>query len=330
MQRHFLQSDAWLSFQEAQGNKTFSIKKETYEIYAVLKKTSMGNYIYCPYGPNLETEDALAEAISDLKELAKQTNSFFVRIEPTLKIDAEKMKKLGFVKSFNLNPEATWVLDLDIDEKDLLKGIEKERTRYWRGREKRGMKIRVSKDPADVDILFDFLKACADENNWVGESKEYLIEELSQDFAMLYILELQKGDDESSVESSAEKGDDESSECIPLAASLMFDDGETRFYGHSANSPEPQHRKLRANGVLLVQAILDAKAAGKKHFDFWGITLSDDKNHPWAGFTKFKKSFSGRPVIYTGTWDLPVCKIKFSAYQALRKMNRAARRLLYH
>ncbi|MDO4842008.1 MAG: peptidoglycan bridge formation glycyltransferase FemA/FemB family protein [Phoenicibacter congonensis] len=323
MQRHFLQSDEWLSFQESQGNQTFSIKKENYEIYAVLKKTSMGNYIYCPYGPNLEDEEALAQAISDLKALAKQTNSFFVRVEPTLQIDAEKMKQLGFVKSFDLNPKATWVLDLDIDEKDLLKGIEKERTRYWRGREKRGMTIRVSKDPADVDILFEFLKACADENNWVGESKEYLIEELSQDFAMLYILELHKEADES----SAENGE---GECIPLAASLMFDDGETRFYGHSANSPEPAHRKLRANGVLLVQAILDAKAAGKKHFDFWGITLSEDKNHPWAGFTKFKKSFSGRPVIYTGTWDLPVNKVKFSTYQSLRKINRAFRRLLYH
>lgn len=314
MNRHFLQSEEWLSFQKSLGNEIFSIVRDDYEISAVLKHTSFGNYLYCPYGPNLKNKQALCDCKEELQAIARQTKSFFVRVEPTLRIEPDFFKSLGFVKSFNLNPEATWVLDLDIDEKDLLKGIEKERTRYWRGRDKRGMKIRVSKDPADIDILYDFLKSCADENNWVGESKEYLINELNQDFAMLYILELEK----------------EGQPTVPLAASLMFDDETTRFYGHSANSPEPQHKKLRANGVLLVQAILDAKNAGKSHFDFWGITTSVDKNHPWAGFTKFKKSFSGRPVVYSGTWDLPVNTLQYSAYRTLRKLNRGFRRLLYH
>lgn len=312
--RHFLQSEAWEGFQKSQGHETFRIVKEHYVISAVLKKTSIGNYIYCPYGPAVASLEDLEDSLVELHALAKKTNSFFVRIEPTVKFLPEQLKPLSLVKSADLNASATWILDLDEDEKDLLAGIEKERTRYWRGREKRGMTIRTSKDIKDIDILYDFLKACADENGWVGETKEYLCRELEQNFAILYVLELK----------------DETGQTVPLATSLMFDDNTTRFYGHSANNPDQKYRKYRANGVLLVQAILDAKNEGKKTFDFWGITLSENKNHPWAGFTRFKKSFGGRAIEYSGTWDLPICGFKYNAYLSLRKINRAIRRIRYH
>ena len=42
--------------------------------------------------------------------------------------------------------------------------------------------------------------------------------------------------------------------------------------------------------------IIDAKHNGRKKFDFWGVTTSEDPNHPWYGFTKFKKSFGGELV----------------------------------
>ena len=318
MQRHFLQSKLWADFQACLGNEIFHIEKQNFEILAILKKTTFGNYIYCPYGPNLTSEDSLGDAVKELKNLMNKTNSLFARIEPTLKIGKEKMQACGLLKSYDLNPDATWILDLEQDEKVLLSGIEKERTRYWRGRDRRGMKIRVSKDAKDIDILYDFMKANADANDYVGETKDYLIKELEAPFAMLYVLELEV------------KCDDGTTKLTPLAASLMFDDDDTRFYGHSANNPKPEYRKLRANGVLLVQAILDAKNEGKKKFDFWGITLSEDKNHPWAGFTKFKKSFSGYPVQYSGTWDLPSSKMKYQLYTTLRKVNRTIRRLRYH
>ena len=314
LNRHFLQSEQWESFQKSQGNETFRIVKENYEIFAICKKTALGNYIYCPYGPAVANFDALKDSLGELRGLANTTNSLFVRIEPTFKFLPEQMKSLGLIKTADLNAPATWVLDLSKEEKELLSGIEKERTRYWRGREKRGMNIRVSKDTKDIDILYGFLKTCADENGWVGETKEYLSHQLEQDFATLYVLEL----------------NDEDGQTIPLAASLMFDDETTRFYGHSANNPEKRYRKYRANGVLLVQAILDAKNSGKKAFDFWGITTSDDENHPWAGFTRFKKSFGGRAVEYSGTWDLPTSKLKYNVYTILRNINRAIRAIRYH
>ena len=69
MQRHFLQSKLWADFQASLGNELFHIEKKNFEILAILKETSFGNYIYCPYGPNLSNEDSLEDAVSELKSL---------------------------------------------------------------------------------------------------------------------------------------------------------------------------------------------------------------------------------------------------------------------
>ena len=73
--------------------------------------------------------------------------------------------------------------------------------------------------------------------------------------------------------------------------------------------------------------IFDAKAAGKKIFDFWGITTSEDPKDPWYGFSKFKKSFGGYQIDYAGTYDLPINKVKYLAYSLLRPINKFKRKI---
>ena len=109
------------------------------------------------------------------------------------------------------------------------------------------------------------------------------------------------------------------------AAALVYDYDGVRYYAHAAADYE--HRKLRAGTVLLVQMILDAARAGQQTFDFWGITTSTDPEHPWAGFTQYKKSFGGRQVDYAGTWDLPLNKRKYQLYKTLRQVNLRVRKL---
>ena len=57
------------------------------------------------------------------------------------------------------------------------------------------------------------------------------------------------------------------------------------------------------------------------------ITTSEDKNHPWYGFTQYKKSFGGFEVDYSGTWDFPLNKRKYSLYKKIRKANRLLRKI---
>jgi lipid II:glycine glycyltransferase (peptidoglycan interpeptide bridge formation enzyme) len=80
------------------------------------------------------------------------------------------------------------------------------------------------------------------------------------------------------------------------------------------------HRKLSAGIPLLITLMADAKDRGLKHVDLWGVAPADQPDHKWAGFTAFKKSFGGREVAYPGTWDLPVKKLRYAAYQLARKL----------
>jgi lipid II:glycine glycyltransferase (peptidoglycan interpeptide bridge formation enzyme) len=82
-----------------------------------------------------------------------------------------------------------------------------------------------------------------------------------------------------------------------------------------------------AGTIILIQMILDAKIKGLKYYDFWGITTSEDKNHPWYGFTQYKKSFGGFERDYSGTYDLPLNKAKYSLYKKLRVINRKLRKM---
>jgi vancomycin resistance protein VanK len=68
--------------------------------------------------------------------------------------------------------------------------------------------------------------------------------------------------------------------------------------------------------------ILEARAEGRRHFDFWGVLPADRPGHPWAGLSQFKKSFGGRLVPRAGTWELPVHPLRYRAYALLRRLTR--------
>ena len=107
----------------------------------------------------------------------------------------------------------------------------------------------------------------------------------------------------------------------PLAASICFDFGHTRYYAHSASDPDAG-RRLGAGPRLLWQMIGDAKARGAATFDFWGVIPDDNPSHPWAGFSRFKKAFGGRLLERAGTWELPVRMTRYRAYAATRRWRR--------
>ena len=70
---------------------------------------------------------------------------------------------------------------------------------------------------------------------------------------------------------------------------------------------DKDYAKLNANGILTIRAIMDAQKKGLINFDFWGIAPEGaPETHPWAGFTAFKKMFSGEARYYSGTYDIPM------------------------
>ncbi len=300
---HILQSPAWQTFQTALKKPTFTSSGDGWSYLATLESTPLGPYIIVARGPAYSDPKSLKPALTDLKNLAKEHHAFFIRIEPEQQIPAAIKKSLKKVKS--IHPEHTWVLDLKPSEDTLLAQMKQNNRNLYKNYAKKGLKITSSHDPADAKYLFNLLKGVARHNHIQIYDLDYYKKQLASGFATLYLVHYQQK---------------------IIAASLVYDHDDPRYYGHAA--ADYAHRNLSAGTVLLVHMILEARSAGKKFFDFWGITPSENPNHPWYGFTKFKKSFGGYPVEYPGTYDLILNRPKYALYSIIRPINRTLRRLI--
>ncbi len=359
------QTSEWKQLQDDLHEVSFFEQGSGYQYLAILKKTPVGNYLYLPYGPVFEQKSGFENSLKSLKNLASRQNAFFIRVEPQSKIFTDHLPRIA-KKSTDLNPKETWKLDLTGKEDDLKSRLPSRLLRYYKNAEKNGIKITTSHNPDDIRYLLDLQKALAKEKKINTFSENYLKTELKQPFATLYLVSACAehprsrnicGDGcSSTVDYEAEndfsrgfrsaaarglapvtRGDGltgrDPREVIPalnnigevIAAGLVFDDCTTRYNLQGAQSE--QGRKLHATGILTIQLILDAAKKGQKTFDFWGIAPENaPKDHPWQGFTNFKKTFAGTEVDYAGTYDLVLDPTKYRLYSLLRKFNRLIRK----
>ena len=306
MQIPITQSKSWQKLQDDLGETSFFVENPDFQYLAILKKTPVGNYLYLPYGPVAKDKASFAKALEALQALAKENSAIFIRIEPQL-AGAAKFLPPTAKKSKDLNPKETWVLDLTGNDDALKQKLPSRLLRYYKSASKKGITIETSHDPADIHYLLDLQKALASEKGISTFSENYLKTELSQPFATLYLVKY------------CDNGD-------VIAAGLVFDDQTTRYNLQGAQND--QGRKLHATGIITIQLILDAKAKNLKTFDFWGIAPEGaPANHPWAGFTNFKKTFAGQEIDYAGTYDIILSPAKYCLYQLTRKLNRLLRRV---
>ena len=333
MNNPITQSEAWHQLQSDLKEKSHLVSKQNYHYLAIIKHTPTGNYLYCPYGPCYADKNGFNQALESLTELAKAENAFFIRIEPQ-DPEFKNYKPKNAKKSHDLNPKETWLLDLKGNDEDLKAKLPSRLLRYYRGAEKKGITIETSKDPSDIHYLLDLQKALAKEKGISTFSEHYLATELKQPFATLYLVKKEEPDSKTwtgdrpgggppkvqSLLGEDKVWQDPSRDCV-IAAGLVFDDDTTRYNLQGAQSDEG--RKLHATGILTIKLILDAKAKDLKIFDFWGIAPEGaPADHPWAGFTNFKKTFAGYEKDYAGTYDIVLSPAKYKAYNIMRKIRR--------
>ena len=327
------QSKAWHQLQQDLGETSFLEQGSGYHYLAILKNTPVGNYLYLPYGPVFENKQGMENALKSLRNLANRHQAIFTRVEPQSREFVDRLPR-NAKKSTDLNPAETWTLDLTGKDEDLKAKLPSRLLRYYKSASKKGITIETSHNPDDIHYLLDLQKALAKEKGISTFSAEYLKTELKQPFATLYLVWQRVASDNETWTgdgpgggpplSVSEMGEekvrqDPSRELI--AAGLVFDDKDTRYNLQGAQSNEG--RKLHATGILTIQLILDAKAKNLKTFDFWGIAPEGaPKNHPWAGFTAFKKTFAGQEVRYSGTYDLVYDSRKYKIYKILRNIRR--------
>ena len=338
MHQHFLQSPAWETFEQSLGAPTFRHSTPNFSYLAIQKSTPLGPYLFIPYGPSLKTsakdsstaQRSLQMALKSLTKLAKHNHCFFIRLEPTTPLNAQIIAKSSLVKTKDLDPADTWQLDLTPDKPTLLKHFTQGTRTCVNQFPKKGLSVEISHNPTDIHHLTTLQHQLAKQKGITAYAESYLQAELAQPFASLYLVRYNPSTDQSLTHpdpSAPMSQKPRPPKNAIIAASLFFDDpaSSPRFYMQAA-SDQP-YRPLPATHGMLATAIFDAKAKGLQTFDFWGIAPTGaPTNHPWAGFTKFKQSFSGTPVHYAGTYDLILNHPKYTLYKLLRPLSHLLRK----
>lgn len=266
---------------------------------ATLVKQPLGGgyfYWYAPRGPIIsQTVGAGRGAIEDFLFLAIKKidkKCLFLRLEPAVKLAGEKFL---LQKTVDLQPAKTLLLDLASSEADLLSAMS-QKTRYnLRLAEKKGVKIRVG-TAADFSQFWRLL-------NLTGARDGFRIHEAAHYRALLAapekFIKLFLAEYEGKI----------------IAAGLFCFWGGTATYLHGASDNE--FRGVMAPYLLQWAAIKEARAAGLRHYDFYGV---DEKK--WPGVTRFKLGFGGRKKEYPGTYDLVFRPVAYNIYNFIRNLRR--------
>ena len=302
------QTHIWARFRkQAKGEKFWEIQYGNNQ--AIIQKIPLPKklcWLYCNRGPN--STNNLSGFLREVKKIAKKEKAVFLRIEPPIHVNSHKAeeykkvsKKLNFHKAHaSHQPEYTLVIDLQQSEEEILKNM-KQKGRYnIRLAEKKGVKIRESKN---VDKFYNILQETTQRDNFTPHNKDFyqkMIDTLEPEgMAKLYIAEY------------------DGQEIAGLIATFY---GETVTYYYGASSDT--YRNVMAPYLLQWHAIREAKKLGFTRYDFLGISPPNSKNHPWSGVTSFKKKFGGETVQYVKAKEFVFKPLWYWLIRLIKKIKR--------
>jgi len=295
-----LQSNVWADVQQNIGRKAHFEWSNHWSWLGFERKANGIKYLFVPYGPTASVK--AEEALDSIKAYATKHSYDFIRMEPMGNFTKAELSRAGAVKTLEIEPEHTQVINLNKTEEDLRKDLKPNHRNLINGTQRRGIVVTQTTSDSDLKEFLLMLKDTA-KNSKVKFYNDSYYENIWQTMqprgnAKLYIAK---------VENKA------------VSTALFYDYNGTRYYAH-AGAFQQINRKVNASISLLWQAILDAKKLGMDKFDLWGVAPTENPKHKWAGITSFKKGFGGEPVDYLGTYDIPIKKSKYKAYSMLQKL----------
>lgn len=301
---HFLQSTLWQRVQAALGHDVIWSRDEQWMWAGAIRSGRFPRYAYLPHGPIAVSPAAMTSALEDARSAARERSLDFVRAEPAGERATDALISVGAQPSRPIQPLWTWVLDLTPDEAALRKGLSGGHRGAINAAPRRGLTIRSSTNPDDIEVFVRLQETTAAAGRYRGQGERYhrivAATLMPERAAALYIAE---------------------AEGEAIAAALCFDFAATRYYAHAVSNPE-SGRRLQAAAPLVWRMILDARASGTRRFDFWGITPGGTPGHPWEGFSQFKRAFGGQAVERAGTWDLGVRPMRHRLYRVASRLRR--------
>lgn len=303
LQAHMLQGRPWAVFQQALGRPVLWCQTTDWSWMAVVVQGKGVKYLYSPYGPTVSDKKGLSEALSSLKAAAESLNLDFIRVEPygiyEEDIEGTKLRRVKAVQ-----PQESLIVNLKQDPAILRSQLSSSHRNTINGAERRGLVLRSSTDMKDLEPFLDLMHKTASTRHFHPYSDSY--------YKTLAETLIPLGNAKFFVAEHEGK---------PVSATICMDYMNTRAYSYTGN--DPQARNLKATAPLVWKMILDSRDEGLDFFDLWGIApLGAGHDHPWSGFSEFKRSFGGKEVFYAGTWEMPIASLKYHAHRLAKEITR--------
>ncbi len=287
----FLQGWFWGAFQEAVQRRVLRLilRRDGSTVGAaqfVRHTTRFGrSFLVAPRGPIVDPglpPDVGREAWTTLLRGIDERRTgevMFLKAEP----NTAPPDGLGFERGSGVHPERTLLLDLRRTEEELRSEMHS-KTRYNIGlAERHGVRVRFGRDQAAVAAFLSLVRETA-------ERQRISVYPASYYETMVATL------GESIDVAIAEHGGQ------PLSAALLVRYGSTYTYVHGASTN--RHRELMAPHLMQWESIRRGRSLGCATYDFFGIAPEGSgDDHPWAGITRFKLGFGGRPRSYPGAFN---------------------------
>jgi len=305
----FLQSQNWAEFNK-HTSKVWQLgiyeKNELVSVCLTIKVTAKrGDFLLVPHGPQyleLDKENPvllkkyLLVWRNYLKKLGQQEKCNFVRIQPIVEEDAENrlvFSQLEFkIAPMHVHTELTTVLDLTLNYEEILLKMRK----TTRQSIKKGLKMVESGEvqiasPSQISEEMHSLYAQTyTRGGAIGYSKDFLNSEWAafKENKKGKLVTIYSGDK-------------------LLSWGMFVICGKRAFYHQGGNL---LYKNIPNSYLCQWQGINFAKDIGCISYDFWGVSPEDNRKHPWAKISLFKRGFGGDDVIHLHAQDL-VLKWKY-------------------
>ncbi len=316
---NFLQTSAWGKSYEKINDEVFYLLECQHadgtspvcSAVVILKKAKRGHYLEIPGGPIGDwSSDAMESFLAEIADIARAHGCVFVRMRPNIPDTLEnriRAKELGLVQSpMHLHAEHTVMLDLTKTEDELMADMRRQ-TRYEvRRAAKLGIEVSHSNTKKAFDEFFELQQETAKRQGFIPPSLDFL-QAQRQAFgknAQIYTASL----------------DGE-----VLARGLIMLQGPEAVYNEAASTEAG--RKLPGAYALQWQVIQDAKAAGLKRYNLFGIAPPNSPHHRYAGVTTFKTGFGGEQITYLPAQDMVIKPIHYKFVHALEQLRKKRRHL---
>lgn len=333
---NLFQSDAWADFQAGLKRKSWVVKGDNVQ-GLVLKYPLYKDkyYFFSPRGPIMTKGAKLQDLklfLRKVEALAKEENAVFYRIEPYV-LDQADIYKFGFRKiarhapvSQQFSPENTLVLDISQSEDKVLAQMKPK----WRYNinlaSRKDIKVREGKGSEDIKIFYELTKEMEKRGGYQGHEYDYY----KKMFEVLGCGNNKEQRDPSTRTTRKSVGMTEGDDILklfiaehegkPLAAILVSYFGQVATYLHGASGNEK--RELMPTYALQWTAIQEAKKRNCRIYDFWGVSPADEKNHLWAGISRFKRGFGGEELSFGGAYDMAFDKKYYTLLSAANRFRK--------